>query len=141
MEEIDKRLVKGVIEFQIMKILWSGPTCIEDIRKKLLETVEIGVDPESITRILDLMEKKGYADKPKGLRRSYVLTTEGKALFERTWQALDFTNNLDSNGERLAKWISMHLALKKVWIGEQMIHDSIRNYLAEESLKRRLDAA
>lgn len=141
MVEMDKRLVKGVIGFQIMRILWSGPAHIEDIGKKLLENVEIGVDSETITRILDLMEKKGYANKLKGMKRSFVLTTEGKTLYERTWQSLDFTTNLDSNGERLAKWISMHLALKKVWIGEQMIHDSIRNYLAEETLKRKLEAS
>jgi DNA-binding PadR family transcriptional regulator len=141
MEEVDKRLVKSVIEFEIMKILWSSPTHIKDIRKKLLENVEIGVKSETITRILDSMEKNGYASKPKGLRRSYVLTMEGKALFEHTWQSLDFTNNLISNSEKLAKWISMHLALKKIWIGEQIIQESIRNYQAEEMLKRRLDTA
>ena len=87
------------------------------------------------------MEKNGYANKLKGLKRSYVLTMEGKALFEHTWQSLDFTNNLISNSEKLAKWISMHLALKKIWIGEQIIQESIRNYQAEEMLKRRLDTA
>ena len=138
MEEIGKKLVKGVIEFEVMKIVWSGPTHIKAIREKLTETLEIDLNSETITQILGIMEKNGYIRKPKGLSKSYALTLEGKSLFEHTWQSLTFLNHLDSHSEELAKWISLQLALRKIWINEQIIENTLRNYQAEKILKEQL---
>jgi DNA-binding PadR family transcriptional regulator len=138
LEEVDKKLIKAVIEFEVMKILWSGPIHMEDIRKKVAETLEIGLDSETITRILNLMEKNGYINKPMGLSKSYALTLEGKSLFEHTWQSLNFIKHLDSHSEELAKWMSLQLALRKIWIDEQTIENVIRNYQAEKMLKEQL---
>ena len=138
MEEVDKKLVKGIVEFEIMKILWSGPIHVKDIGKKLEEALEIGVDSETITKTLELMETNGYVNTSKGLRKNYVLTSKGKSLFEDTWQSLNFYNHITSDGERLAKWLSLYLASRKIWISEQMIENSIGNYQAEETLKKHL---
>jgi len=138
LKEIDKKLVKGVIGFEVMKILWSGPTQVKDIRKKLLKTLEIGVDSETITKILELMERNGYIRSSTGSRKSYVLTGEGNFLFEDTQKALGLLNNLPLNIEKLAKWISLHLTSRTISISEQLIENSIRNYLAEETLREYL---
>lgn len=138
MEEVDKKLVKGIIEFEVMKILWSGPTHVKDIRTKLEETLGIGVDSETITKILEPMEKNGYVNRLTGLRKSYALARRGKFLFEDTRKSFSFYSHLTSNSEKLAKWVSLYLASRKILISEQMIEDSIRNYQAEEILKEQL---
>ena len=121
-----------------MKILWSGPIHARDIGKKLEEALEIGVESETITKILELMETNGYVNRSKGLRKNYFLTREGKFLFKDTCQSLNFYDHITSNGERLAKWLSLYLASRKICISEQMIENSIANYQSEETLKERL---
>lgn len=121
-----------------MKILWSGPIHAKDIGKKLEEVLEIGVDFGTITKILELMETNGYVNRSKGLRKAYVLTREGKSLFEDTWQSLNFYNHITSDGERFTKWLTLYLASRKIWISKQLIENSIGSYQAEETLKERL---
>ena len=121
-----------------MKILWSGPIYVKDIGKKLEEVLEIGVDSGTITKTLELMETNGYVNRSKGLKKNYVLTREGKSLFEDTWQSLNFYNHITSDGEKSAKWLSLYLASRKIWISKQLIENSIESYQAEETLKERL---
>ena len=138
MEEIEKKLVKGIIKLEVMKTLWSGPTNIENIRKKIIETLARALDSKTIAQTLSQMEKNGYIrsklNKTK-LRKSYGLTLEGKSLFEHTWHSLTLFNTSNINNEKLVKWMSLHFASRNVWIKEQMIEDSLRNYQAEEMLK------
>ena len=128
----------GVIKLEVMKTLWSGPTDIEDLRKRIVETLANALDSRTITRILSQMEKNGYVRSKLNkiqFKKSYALTLEGKSLFEHTWQSLNLFNTPDVRNKKLVKWISMHFASRNVYVSEQLIEDSLRNYQAEEMLK------
>jgi len=136
--EIEKSLVMGVIKLEVLKALWSGPIDMENIRKRIIEMLADALDSKTITRILSQMEKNGYVRSKLNkirFKKSYALTLEGKSLFEHTWQSLNLFNTSDLRNEKLVKWISMHFASRNVWVSEQLIEDSLRNYQAEEMLK------
>ena len=128
----------GVIKLEVLKTLWSGPTDIENLRKRIVEMLANALDSRTITRILSQMEKNGYVRSKLNkiqFKKSYALTLEGKSLFEHTWQSLNLFNTPDVRNEKLVKWISTHFASRNVYVSEQLIEDSLRNYQAEEMLK------
>ena len=142
MDDFGKRLMKGVLEFEIMRILWSHPANLKKIKKQIVNKLNIGLDTKTITNILSLMERNGYLktnlNKPK-LTQNYSLTWNGRSLFEQTWQSINLTMSVKS--EKLAKWMSLYLTMRDIKVNEQIIEKSLKNYQAEEMLKEYLAEA
>jgi DNA-binding PadR family transcriptional regulator len=142
MNEIGKRLLKGVLEFEVMKILRSRPTNLRKIRKQIVKSLCISLDMKTITQILHLMKRNGYIkaelSKPR-LTQNYALTSEGETLFEQTWQSINLTTSVKT--DKLAKWMSIYLAARDVKVNEQIIRKSLKDYQAEEMLRAYLAEA
>ena len=139
MNEIGKRLLKGVLEFEVMKMLRSHPTNPKKIRKQIVKSLCIGLDMKTITQILNLMKRNGYIKTELGkpqLTQNYTLTSEGETLFEQTWQSINLTMSVKT--DKLVKWMSLYLTMRDVKVSEQIIENSLKDYQAEEMLREYL---